>query len=241
MFTDLDHLCHDGYTMLSAVYTADEISDIARRVTLTLEARSDESVLRTRGAVYGSRNLVEVFPEVLQLIDRPRLRQVAANVLGERAGVVRILFFDKPPNATWSLPWHKDWTIAVKRNDLPSRLFQKPTVKAGGPHVEAPVVLLQNMLTFRLHLDAMTSENGPLHVIPGSHNMDVDATESAVELNAEAGDVLAMRPLLSHASTASRSGTTSHRRIIHVELAGEQDLRDGYQWHFFHPIRSEAD
>ena len=59
--------------------------------------------------------------------------------------------------------------IAVQHNDLPSSLFKKPTIKAGVPHVEAPESVLECMLTARIHLDETTDENGPLLVIPGSH------------------------------------------------------------------------
>ncbi len=46
-----------------------------------------------------------------------------------------------------------------------------------------------------------------------------------------AGDVLAIRPMLTHASGASRVGTTRHRRILHLEFAAIERLPDGYQWH----------
>ena len=82
---------------------------------------------------------------------------------------MRILFFDKPPRQTWALPWHKDLTVSVRDNRLPSRHFNKPTRKAGVPHVEAPLSVLESMLTARLHLDDATAENGPLKVVPGSH------------------------------------------------------------------------
>src|SRR5699024_10016906 len=90
-------------------------------------------------------------------------------ILGPNFGLVRVLFFDKPPERTWSLPWHKDLTIAVRRNDLPSKRFTKPTVKAGIPHVEAPLEILDRMLTARVHLDPATADNGALKVAPGSH------------------------------------------------------------------------
>jgi ectoine hydroxylase-related dioxygenase (phytanoyl-CoA dioxygenase family) len=150
--------------------------------------------------------------------------------------MVRALYFDKPPDRSWSLPWHRDRTIAVKRNDVLTDDFRKPTMKSGIPHVEAPESLLANMLTLRIHLDAMTAENGPLSVIPGSHIVQRESMRQPVQLNADAGDVLAMRPLLSHSSTASREGTTMHRRVIHLEFAPHAELPDGFEWHSFSPI-----
>jgi ectoine hydroxylase-related dioxygenase (phytanoyl-CoA dioxygenase family) len=82
---------------------------------------------------------------------------------------VRTLFFDKPPGQSWALPWHKDLTVAVRDNRLPSPHFVRPTRKGGVPHVEAPLSVLEAMLTARVHLDAATEENGALQVVPGSH------------------------------------------------------------------------
>ena len=77
-----------------------------------------------------------------------------AEVLGEECGLVRGLYFDKPPDQSWSLPWHRDQTIAVADNRLPTTYFRNPTKKEGVLHVEAPRELLQQMLTLRIHLIA---------------------------------------------------------------------------------------
>jgi len=52
-------------------------------------------------------------------------------------------------------------------------------------------------------------------------------------LHARAGDVLAMRPLVSHSSGASTPGTQRHRRVLHLEFAGCEELPDGFCWHDF--------
>lgn len=233
-----DDLAKHGFEILQGVFGFDEIECLRRRVENAFSADNEPSILRSRGRTYGSRNVLQTFPDVIELLERPRLRTFAMDVLGADAGLVRVLYFDKPPDRSWSLPWHKDRTIAVKRNDLPSGHFCKPTVKAGVPHVEAPPWLLQNMLTLRIHLDAMTEDNGPLHVIPGSHlDEGSPSPEMPLELHAKAGDVLAMRPLLSHSSTVSKPGTTMHRRVIHIELAADEALPDGYEWHTFVPMK----
>ena len=82
----------------------------------------------------------------------------------------------------------------------------------------------------------MTAENGPLSVIPASHLTENEDVAHVVEIHANAGDVLAMRPLLSHASCLPRAGTTMHRRVIHLEFAPTPDLPDGYEWHSFDPV-----
>jgi ectoine hydroxylase-related dioxygenase (phytanoyl-CoA dioxygenase family) len=177
-----------------------------------------------------------VFPEVCEVARHPFLKEFIAAVLGPNAGMVRALYFDKPPDRSWSLPWHRDRTIAVKNNAIPSSRFCKPTFKAGIPHVEAPEAILASMLTVRVHLDAMVAENGPLSVIPGSHRLDEETAQRPIELSAAAGDVLAMRPLLSHSSSVSHEGTTMHRRVIHLEFAPCSELPDGYEWYSYTPI-----
>jgi ectoine hydroxylase-related dioxygenase (phytanoyl-CoA dioxygenase family) len=92
------------------------------------------------------------------------------------------------------------------------------------------------MLTLRIHLDEVTGENGPLRVLPGSHRLGKEAVAAAEEpaiIHAQAGDVLAMRPLISHSSGASSATTRRHRRVLHLECAGREELPDGFAWHDF--------
>jgi ectoine hydroxylase-related dioxygenase (phytanoyl-CoA dioxygenase family) len=203
---------------------------------------AESSVLTNqRGAAYGARNLLRLWPSVIDLLRANSLAETITTLLGPRAGIVRGLYFDKPPGATWSLPWHRDLTVAVKQHGVIGR-FKKPTTKAGVPHMEAPRDLLARMVTARLHLDAMTARNGPLQVIPASHRIndshefDAPACEP-VQLHCYAGDVLLMRPLLSHASIQSEPDCLEHRRIVHIEFAPEPELPDDYQWHDYLPLR----
>jgi hypothetical protein len=190
----------------------------------------------SRGHVYAARNLIESLPEVRTVWQTDPMLGLLREVLGDGMGLVRALFFDKPPERTWNLPWHKDTSISVKDNALESEAFSRPTVKAGVPHVIACDDLLRDMLTLRIHLDEVTDENGPLRVIPESHVSSESAgvgVESAVTIYAKEGDVLAMRPMISHASGASVEGTIRHRRILHLEFAGNEKLPGGYQWYEF--------
>ncbi len=231
---DLDR---HGFAMLGEFVDADELTALAQNLESKLENSRDSSVLRSRGKMYGSRNLLATFPDAANLLKSPALLELITSVIGPDAGLVRALYFDKPPGRTWSLPWHKDRTIAVARNDRPSKQFRNPTVKAGIPHVEAPESVLTEMLTLRIHVDPMTTENGPLSVIPGSHRSNHKATNAPVQLRANAGDILAMRPLLSHSSSMSSPNTNSHRRVIHFELSPHAELPDGYKWHTFTQLR----
>lgn len=192
----------------------------------------------SRGAVVAARNLIANVPLVRQFWRQGVLGAFLQREMGEAYGLVRVLYFDKPPDRTWALPWHKDTAIAVCDNSLPSNHFTRPTTKAGVPHVIAPDHLLTRMLTLRVHLDAVTHENGPLRVVPRSHiscSSEGDGSAQAVTIFAEQGDVLAMRPLLTHASSSSSPGAACHRRILHLEFAPAPELPDGYAWHNFVP------
>ena len=199
----------------------------------------DSGMLRSRGSLYGSRSLLRVLPTVVELAHGCGLRPFIDEVLGRGWGVVRGLFFDKPPERSWTLPWHRDRTIAVAAHANVEH-FTNPTVKAGIPHMVAPQWLLERMLTLRIHLDEVTDENGPLVVLPGSHRCEVTDDElvlsgegSMLPIHCQAGDVFVMRPLLAHTSLLSSPSTSRHRRTIHLELAPSDILPAPLEWHDF--------
>jgi hypothetical protein len=85
-------------------------------------------------------------------------------------------------------------------------------------------------------LPLVGSASGRLRVIPGSHissTSDGIGVDNAIAIHASVGDVLAMRPLISHASGSSVEGTRRHRRILHLEFAADALLPDGIAWHDF--------
>lgn len=231
-----ENLVRHGYLMLPGIFSAGQVSQFSERLQRELEQQRDTAVLKSRNRIYGSRSLLASCPWLAETLLHPSLLELLKTTLGDGAGLVRGLFFDKPPDRSWSLPWHRDRTIAVKDNRLPTSVFKSPTRKAGIPHLEAPDELLARMLTLRIHLDAMTAENGPLSVIPGSHLLDPAQEEPPLTLSCAAGDVLAMRPLLSHSSSMSKEGTTAHRRVVHLEFAADATLPDGIEWHDFQAI-----
>lgn len=233
-------LAADGYVLLEGVFDAAAVRThlAACGDALTRHAADPALLSDATGAVSGARDLFRLWPAALDLARAPRLRDILLAELGPGAGVVRGLFFDKPPGHGWALPWHKDYTVAVTAHG-PLGRFRKPTTKAGIPHLEAPTDLLSRMLTARVHLDDMTDENGPLRVVPGSHRFDRtddDESRPAVTIRCHAGDVLLMRPLLTHASGHTDPATTRHRRIVHLECAPAGDPGDGYEWHTFVPL-----
>ncbi len=129
--------------------------------------------------------------------------------------------------------------VYAARNLLNAVPIAKSFWKAGVPHVIACDDVLRRMLTLRVHFDEVTDENGPLRVIPGSHvssSSEGVGSDQAVTIHASAGDVLVMRPLISHCSEASSPGTRRHRRILHLEFSADETLADGFQWNEYVPL-----
>ena len=96
--------------------------------------------------------------------------RVAARVLGDTCQPVRAILFDKTPATNWSLAWHQDRTIVVKRS-IEVDGYGPWTVKGGMPHVAPPFDLLAGMVTLRVHLDPVPETNAPLLIAPGSHRL----------------------------------------------------------------------
>jgi len=94
--------------------------------------------------------------------------QIPASLLGPACLPVRAILFDKSTEKNWSLGWHQDRTIAVKRR-IDADGFGPWSIKSGMVHVEPPFDLLAGMVTVRVHLDAVPGTNGPLLIAPGSH------------------------------------------------------------------------
>lgn len=226
----MNDLERDGFAWVRDAFDATSVASMILEVESALASNSSSVLAGSRGPAYGARNLLRLWPHAIDWLKRcdPLVAMLRA-ALGPNAGIVRGLYFDKPPGHSWALPWHRDYTVAVQEHRAVSG-FAKPTVKAGVPHLEAPEELLATMLTVRIHLDTMADDNGPLRVVPGSHRTASDATADARTLLCEAGDVLLMRPLLLHASGHSEATTARHRRIVHLECASSPDLPGGLEW-----------
>ena len=177
----------------------------------------------------GSRNLMST-PVVSALASDSRLLRLATVVLGKPAVPYRATLFAKSGRANWLVAWHQDTALPLASR-FDSSDWGPWSTKAGILHALAPATALTRIVALRIHLDASAGDNGPLRVIPGSHLAGVlsDAEIIAVVRQTDAiaclvgcGGVLAMRPLLVHAS--SRAKLDLPRRVLHIEYADSLDL-----------------
>ena len=236
--TSPNALSSDGYYIIEGALTVAQCDHLLTQIETAFQI-NQASIRSSRGTVYAARNLIDHLDNLTSLVQSTGLSNHLKEAIGDDCGLVRVLYFDKPSDRSWSLPFHKDLTIAVKDNSLPTENFSKPTRKSGVDHIEASEDILQNMLTLRIHLDTVTTANGPLQVIPGSHlsgKMVVPYQRDAVKVLVDRGDVLAMVPMIAHGSGHSDPDQQLHRRILHLEFSGTRDLPDGYQWKHFLPV-----
>ena len=179
----------------------------------------------------GARHLM-TNPAAAAVASDPRLLEIARRSLGERAVPYRATLFEKSGQANWLVVWHQDTALPlVSYNDSPE--WGPWSRKAGILYAHAPSWALSRVLALRLHLDASTSENGPLRVIPGSHAAGVLTDEEVfnvakrqehVGCHVSRGGVLAMRPLLIHSS--SKALVNAPRRVLHIEYSDGLDLSE---------------
>ena len=234
------NLRRDGFTIIDQALGNHECLAVVKDLESAFSAMSKGPIESKRGALLGGRNLLACWEGWKVITGRSAVSSLIEQYLGPKAGIVRALYFDKPPGSSWSLPLHRDRTIAVAEHCDPIAPFAKPTHKAGVPHVEATDSLLHSMLTLRLHLDPMREDNGPLMVVPQSHrDGSMDQQETTETIKCQAGDLFVMRPLLLHGSLPARCDTRINRRVVHLELASSCELPGDYDWHQFLPIGTQ--
>jgi len=174
-------------------------------------------------------------PGLADLLTASAMGGEAARVLGPKAQPVRAILFDKSPATNWALGWHQDRTIAVReRVDVSG--FGPWSIKSGMIHVEPPFVLIERMITIRVHLDAVPADNAPLLIAPASHRLGRIA-EAALESTiarcgtapclAERGDIWVYATPIVHSSAASTR--PDHRRVFQIDYAADT-LPEGLAW-----------
>ena len=225
------NLQQDGFSILPGVFGQRKIENLIDAIS---KIDNDRGV-RSRGGVYAVRNLLHLSPRINELAYSATLGSIVEDNFAKAAFPVRGTLFDKTPGANWLVPWHQDLSICVvARIDVPG--YGPWTIKAGVCHVQPPVSILEDILSVRIHFDDCDESNGALRVLPGTHRLgrltrDQIAEQQRIVASpscaVHAGDVVLMRPLLLHASSAACKAL--HRRVIHLDFASAQ-LDGGLRW-----------
>jgi len=214
-------LANDGVSLVRGLLSDSECDELARRLRGA----------GARGA--GSRRLLNeawCVDLASKLMAHPDVRKA----LPARSRAVQCTFFEKSAARNWLVPIHQDLSIPV------SRRVEHPALsgwseKEGALFVQPPDSVLEQLLAVRVHVDHCSPEDGPLRIVPGSHEFGrVEPARAAVigraagiEVPAKRGDALLMRPLVLHAS--SKSSGSSLRRVLHF-VFGPETLPYGLAW-----------
>lgn len=191
---------------------------------------------------FGVRNVLAQLPELANLICHHRtIQAIASTFWTGPVGVVKSLYFDKPPGANWPVYWHQDSVITVSNRPVDSQSEWRGWRRRGDNWaVQPPVDILQQILAVRIHLDAADETNGALRVMEGSHLFGILPDDRAKQIAqsspvitcaVSAGGIHLFRPLLLHSS--QRTSTTS-RRVLHLELAPA--LPASFTWAQWHSV-----
>ncbi len=215
----------DGYEIIGEFLTHEQLT----AMNTELEA------LGLPSKVGGIRNAENKFATIRDLANSRKLHKQAKKYLSGTVNLVRAILFNKTIDNNWLVTWHQDRTIAVSEK-FEMNGWGPWSVKEGVQNVQPPVTVLNQMITFRIHLDDASIDNGCLKVLPESHKLgilDSEAIQEYVRNNrpvvcqVPAGSVLLMRPHILHSS--SKASRPSQRRVIHLEYS-DFKLPSGISW-----------
>ena len=172
---------------------------------------------------------------VQRVANDPRMLMLAGEFIGRSAMPFKATLFDKSPDSNWLVAWHQDIALPICER-VEADGWGPWSTKAGQLYAHAPAPVLERVVALRLHFDDSTHENGPLRVLPGTHihgRLSEDRIRELarelepIECTVGAGGVVAMRPLILHASSKSQSA--SSRRVLHIEYATGVELGSNIQ------------
>ena len=212
-------IAENGFVVLPGLFSQKYLDRLLQEI--------NESAPRRSRA--GMRHALGLAP-VAELSQQPQMIELARGVLGQDAFPFRATLFDKSTAANWLVVWHQDTALPLcARLELPG--WGPWSVKEGLHYAHAPAATLSKVLALRVHFDDSTIENGPLRVLAGTHALGVLSDDSVHEVATRIvpvdcvvpkGGIVAMRPLLIHAS--SKSHAEMPRRVLHIEYAASDSI-----------------
>jgi len=213
---------HDpGYGVFERVFAGPELAPVSAALEAHVATRSRA----------GARHVLAL-PEVRALAEDARLVRLAEAFVGP-ARPFRATLFDKSPASNWLVVWHQDRALPMQGR-VDAAGWGPWSAKAGVHYAHAPASALASVVALRVSLDDSTDTNGPLRVLPDTHALGVldqaaidelARTVSPVACTIRAGGIVAMRPLVLHAS--SKSSSDVPRRVLHLEYAATTHFGPG--------------
>jgi ectoine hydroxylase-related dioxygenase (phytanoyl-CoA dioxygenase family) len=204
----------EGFAVIPHLFAREDMDQLFKDINQAGPKRSRAGVRHALG-----------LNAVAAVAQQPHLIELVRTVLGSAAFPFRATLFDKSPDSNWLVVWHQDTALPLRsRRDV---LGWGPwSMKEGLHYAHAPSSTLSEILALRIPLDDSTATNGPLRVLPGTHKLGVLNNDAIHELAGRIapvdglvpkGGIVAMRPLLVHAS--SKTQTRATRKVLHIEYA----------------------
>lgn len=214
--THTRQLEEQGFAITNPIFSDEELSLLINEV--------DDS-----SKTHAIRQLINQKPKIQQLIfGNQNFRALFNSVCDETYFLTKAIYFNKPSKSNWFVSYHQDLSVSVVEK-VEAENYISWTNKNGQLGVIPPVDILENTITFRIHLDETDYTNGALKIISNSHkngiirvdeNFDKNNFGKEVLRNVEKGGVMLMKPLLLHSSQKSIS--ENDRRVIHLEFCNKE-------------------
>jgi ectoine hydroxylase-related dioxygenase (phytanoyl-CoA dioxygenase family) len=209
----------NGFAMLPAVFSPEQVDRFLQEIDGLFPQRSRAGV----------RHALRLEP-VATIAGHPLLAEIACSVLGTRSFPFRATLFEKSRASNWLVVWHQDTALPLReRVEVPG--WGPWSMKERIDYAHAPAGALSQVLALRIQLDDSNADNGPLRVLPRTHMLGVLTDDGIHDLAVRItpvdcvmgkGGVVAMRPLLVHASSKSRAEMP--RRVLHIEYAAADSI-----------------
>ncbi|WP_428742364.1 phytanoyl-CoA dioxygenase family protein [Tenacibaculum sp.] len=205
-------LIEKGFSITSTIFSDEEIENLKKLINSPKDT-------------YAIRQLFVNNPAIMEIVlSNDKFKRLISEVCEDDYFITKAIYFNKPAKSNWFVSHHQDISISAE-NKIEAENYTNWTNKKGQLGVVPPLEILENTVTFRIHLDDTDETNGALKVIPKSHSkgfIRVDEKFKVQEHGEEQlckvrkGEVMLMKPLLLHASQKSISSTD--RSVIHMEL-----------------------
>lgn len=220
----------NGFEVINSIYSNSEIEEM---ISIIENSDTTNDTFRKSTDVFAIRQFVREIPEINSLLFNTKFLELLEDVVGKDYFLVKSIYFDKPVTSNWYVAYHQDLTISVK-NKIEVDGFVSWTTKHNQFAVQPPIEFLENITTFRIHLDDTELENGALKVIDCSHlkgiyrpeDIDWDK-EKETACKVQKGGVMLMKPLTLHSS--GRTTNQKRRRVIHLEFSN-MELPHELEW-----------
>ncbi|WP_370691446.1 phytanoyl-CoA dioxygenase family protein [Methylicorpusculum sp.] len=136
------------------------IEDVVDEATIdSILSELDPASREVTGA--GFRNAEKKFNSIKALANCTAILSMASHYLSGTSQLVRAILFIKSNQNNWLVTWHQDRTVSVS-SKFEERGWGPWSEKDGVLHVQPPLDVLNQMVTFRIHMDDTSKENGCL-------------------------------------------------------------------------------